>query len=134
MRKASQSPVLKTVPVFAASATENIGTIPLLEALVAYTTAPAERSVNIQRGDEADTLAAPQTDSDPLVAYVFKTLNDRFVGTLNYFRIFAGSISSDGRNINARSGVDGTLQRALYHARQGAVPRQSPACRRHRRG
>ena len=106
MRKASQSPVLKTVPVFAASATENIGTIPLLEALVAYTTAPAERSVNIQRGDEADTLAAPQTDSDPLVAYVFKTLNDRFVGTLNYFRIFAGSISSDGRNINARSGVD----------------------------
>ncbi len=106
MRKASQSPLLKTVPVFAASSTENIGTVPLLEALVAYTTAPAERSVNIQRGGEADTLAAPQTDSDPLVAYVFKTLNDRFVGTLNYFRIFSGSISSDGRNINARSGVD----------------------------
>ena len=106
MRKASRSPELKTVPVFAASATENIGTLPLLEALVAYTTAPSERSVNIRRGDEADTLEPPQSSEDPLVAYVFKTVNDRFVGTLNYFRIFSGSISSDGRNINARNGAE----------------------------
>ena len=106
MRKASRSKELKTVPVFAASATENIGTVPLLEALVAYTTAPAERAIGIMRGDEEDTLEPPQSDDDPLVAYVFKTLNDRFVGTLNYFRIFSGTISSDGRNINARSGED----------------------------
>ncbi|MCY3574699.1 MAG: elongation factor G [Chloroflexi bacterium] len=106
MRKASRSTILKTVPVFAISATENIGTVPFLEALVAYTTAPAERNVAIERAGEADTLAAPQSDDDPLVAYVFKTLNDRFVGTLNYFRIFSGTISNDGRNINARSGAD----------------------------
>ena len=40
------------------------------------------------------------------MAYVFKTLNDRFVGTLNYFRIFSGAISSDGRYTNANSGED----------------------------
>ena len=106
MRKASRAPELKTVPVFTTSATENIGTIPLLEALVAYTTAPNERRVNIMRGDEADVLGAPHADDDPLVAYVFKTLNDRFVGTLNYFRIFSGAISSDARYTNANSGVD----------------------------
>ncbi len=104
MRKASRSPELKTVPVFTTSATENIGTIPLLEALVAYTTAPNERRVNIMRGEEADVLAPPHADDDPLVAYVFKTLNDRFVGTLNYFRILSGTISSDGRYTNSNSG------------------------------
>lgn len=106
MRKASRSPELKTVPVFTVSATENIGTIPLMEALVAYTTPPSERRVNIARGEDADILPAPHADGDPLVAYVFKTLNDRFVGTLNYFRIFAGAISSDGRYTNANSGED----------------------------
>ncbi|MCY3979905.1 MAG: elongation factor G [Chloroflexi bacterium] len=106
MRKASRSPELKTVPVFTMSATENIGTIPLLEALVAYTTPPSERRVNIARGEEAEILPAPHADGDPLAAYVFKTLNDRFVGTLNYIRIFSGAISSDGRYTNANSGED----------------------------
>ncbi len=106
MRKASRSPELKTVPVFALSSTENIGTIPLMEALVAYTTAPTGRSVRILRGEEADALPGPQSDDGPLVAYVFKTLNDRFVGTLNYFRIFSGKMSSDGRYRNVISGED----------------------------
>ncbi len=103
MRKASRSPELKTVPVFATSSTENIGTIPLLEALVAYTTAPTERSVRITRGEELDALPGPHSDEGPLAAYVFKTLNDRFVGTLNYFRIFSGAMSNDGRYHNANS-------------------------------
>ncbi len=105
MRKASRSPELKTVPVFATSATENIGAVPLLEALVAYASSPAERRVNIMRGGDPDVLQPPQSDDDPLAAYVFKTLNDRFVGTLNYFRIFSGAISSDGRNLNGNSGT-----------------------------
>ena len=106
MRQASRSPELKTVPVFATSATENIGTVPLLEALVAYASSPAERRVNIMRGDDPDVLQPPQSDEDPLAAYVFKTLNDRYVGTLNYFRIFSGAISSDGRNLNGNSGAE----------------------------
>jgi elongation factor G len=62
--------------------------------------------VNIARGEDAVVLTGPHADGDPLVAYVFKTLNDRFVGTLNYFRIFSGSISSDGRYANVNSGED----------------------------
>ena len=106
MRKASRSPDLKTVPVFVASATTNVGTIPLLEALVAYTAAPTDRAVSIMRGDQEDVLDAPHRDDDPLAAYVFKTLNDRFVGTLNYFRVFSGTINSDGRHTNVNSGTD----------------------------
>ena len=106
MRQASRSQLLKTVPVFAASAAANIGTIPLLEALAAYVAPPTEARASITRGGEDDVLAPPQTDDAPLAAYVFKTLNDKFVGTLNYFRIFSGSISSDSRNLNANSGAE----------------------------
>ena len=106
MRKASRSPELKTVPVFVTSATSNIGTIPLMEALVAYTSPPNKRSVRIVRDGESDHLPTPHADDSPLAAYVFKTLNDKFVGTLNYFRIFSGKISSDGRNINVTSGAE----------------------------
>ncbi len=106
MRKASRSPDLKTVPVFVASATANVGTIPLLEALVAYTAAPTDRAVSIIRGDQEDVLDAPHSNDGPLAAYVFKTLNDRFVGTLNYFRVFSGTINSDGRHTNVNSGTD----------------------------
>ena len=106
MRQASRSQSLKTVPVFATSATANIGAIPLLEALIAYVSPPTEVRVSIRRGDETDVLDAPHTDSAPLAAYVFKTLNDKFVGTLNYFRIFSGAISSDSRNINVNSDTE----------------------------
>ena len=57
MRKASRSPELKTVPVLTMSSTANIGIIPLMEALVAYTTPPSERRVNIARGEDADILS-----------------------------------------------------------------------------
>lgn len=106
MRKASRSHLLKTVPVFVTSATENIGTIPLMEALVAYASPPTVRRVRIERDGETDYLTAPNTNDDPLAAYVFKTLNDKYVGTLNYFRIFSGLVSSDSRNINTTSGSE----------------------------
>lgn len=106
MRKASRSHLLKTVPVFVTSATENIGTIPLMEALVAYASPPTVRRVRIQRDGATDYIKAPNTDDKPLAAYVFKTLNDKYVGTLNYIRIFSGVISSDSRNINVVSGAE----------------------------
>lgn len=106
MRKASKSHLLNTVPVFVTSATTNTGIHPLLEALVVYTSSPAQRRVTIMRdgASERDYVKAPQSDEKPLAAYVFKTINDRYVGTLNYFRIFSGMISSESRNMNKTTG------------------------------
>ncbi|NJO83877.1 MAG: elongation factor G, partial [Blastochloris sp.] len=94
MRKAAKDAYLKTVPVFVTSGAKNVGTIPLLEALVVYVAPPSQRRVQIVKPDgELDFLYAPQSDDGPLAAYVFKTSNDRFVGALTYFRIFSGHIS-----------------------------------------
>jgi elongation factor G len=97
MRKAARDAYLKTVPIFVTSGAKNIGTVPLLEAMVVYVSPPTERRVQvITPQGETSFLYAPQTDEGPLAAYVFKTSNDRFVGTLNYFRIFSGNIHGNG--------------------------------------
>lgn len=107
MRKAARDAYLKTVPVFVTSGTKNVGTVPLMEAMIVYVAPPSERRVQvIDAKGETSFLTAPQSDEGTLAAYVFKTSNDRFVGTLNYFRIFSGSITSDGRYWNATRGVE----------------------------
>ena len=83
MRKAARDAYLKTVPVFVTSGMKNVGTIPLMEALVVYVSPPSQRRVQVLNvAGEKEFLTAPQTDDGPLAAYVFKTTNDRFVGTL----------------------------------------------------
>ena len=94
MRKAARDAYLKTVPVFVTSGAKNVGTYPLMEALLVYISPPSARRVQVIKPDgEAQYKTAPQSDDTSLATYVFKTNNDRFVGMLNYFRIFCGSIS-----------------------------------------
>jgi elongation factor G len=107
MRKAAKDAYLKTVPIFVTSGAKNIGTVPLLEALVVYVAPPSERRVQVTDASGEQTfLYAPQSDSGPLAGYVFKTSTDRFVGTLNYFRIFSGSISANQAVFNATRGAE----------------------------
>ncbi len=103
MRMAARDANLKTVPVFVAAGEANIATVPLLEALTVYVAPPSGRRVALanEPGEEVQFLQPPQTDDGPLAAFVFKTTTDRFVGTLNYFRIFSGSLKSGSTYFNA---------------------------------
>ena len=115
MRKAARNHQLNTVPVFVTSGTQNIGTVPLLEALTVYVAPPSQRRVGLADPNAeggVSYLTAPQSDEGTLAAYVFKTTTDRFVGTLNYFRIFSGMIQADTRYYNSTRQVEerfGTL-------------------------
>ncbi|NOG49695.1 MAG: hypothetical protein HND48_09820 [Chloroflexi bacterium] len=108
MRKAARNHELNTVPVFVTSGTKNIGTYPVLEALIAYTSSPSVRRVGIHRGEstEIEYMMPPQSDDNPLAAYVFKTVNDRFVGTQSFVRLFSGVLRSDSRNWNNTKGEE----------------------------
>ncbi|MDX1993616.1 MAG: elongation factor G [bacterium] len=114
MRMAARDHLLNTVPVFVTSGLKNIGTIPVLEAFTVYVSPPSQRRVGIRRPNAAEHeyLTAPQSNDGPLAAYVFKTTTDRFVGQLNYFRIFSGTIEADSRYHNTSTGAEerfGTL-------------------------
>jgi elongation factor G len=103
MRMAARDANLKTVPVFVAAGEANIATVPLLEALTVYVSPPSGRRVALasEPGEEVQFLQPPQTDDGPVAAFVFKTTTDRFVGTLNYFRVFSGSLKSGNTYFNA---------------------------------
>jgi elongation factor G len=93
------------VLVFVGSATKNIGTRRLLDAMVSFMPSPAEvcvRARNAATGEEVELSADP---AGPLVAQVFKTMADPFVGKLTYFRVFSGTLTSDSRvqNMNRNS-------------------------------
>ncbi len=106
IQKAATDPALRTVPVFATSATHNLATVPLLEALITYVPTPDTRAFKVVVGDQVQVMEPPQTDDGKLAAYVFKSSTDRFVGTLNYLRIFSGSMTSDTRYYNKTKDVE----------------------------
>ncbi len=89
-------------PVYCGTATGGIGLERLMQALRRYVPAPNERSVTGTKGD-----AEVSFDSDvagPVAGAVFKTIIDRYVGRMNYVRVFSGKINRDAQIANARTG------------------------------
>jgi elongation factor G len=97
------------VPAVCGSATRNIGTSVLLDAVVAYLPTPAERAarralagVHPHSNEPVTRQASP---SDPLSGYVFKTIIDPFLGRLTYVRVLSGSLGADAGFFNANRTV-----------------------------
>lgn len=79
------------IPVLVGSATLNVGIPQLLDAIVAYMPSPAERQA--EGNGEAAVL-------------IFKTIADPYVGKLNYFRVYGGSVRADSHLYNVNRGHD----------------------------
>ena len=94
------------VPVLCGSATQNIGVSLLLDTIKEFCPSPADAQVpatNQATGDEVEFQPAP---GEPLLALVFKTVADPFVGKLTYFRVYSGEMQSDSRVTNVRTGKE----------------------------
>jgi elongation factor G len=92
----------RIVPIFAGSATKNIGFPLLLDAINSYLPSPKERDVVIV-GAQASERIKPSQDG-PLAALVFKTSADPYVGKLTCFRVYTGVINSNSQVWNASRG------------------------------
>ncbi len=84
----------KFVPVTCGSAFKNKGVQPLLDAVVDYMPSPLD--VPAIKGvlpdtDEEQTRAS--SDDAPFAALAFKIMNDPFVGSLTFTRIYSGKLS-----------------------------------------
>jgi elongation factor G len=82
------------VPVVCGSAFKNKGVQPLLDAVVDYMPSPLD--VPAIKGVNPDTDAEderPSSDDAPFAALAFKIMNDPFVGTLTFARIYSGKLS-----------------------------------------
>jgi elongation factor G len=90
------------VPVLCGSAFKNKGVQPLLDAVVDYLPnpldVPAIKGVKLD-GETEDSR--PADDDAPFSALAFKIMNDPFVGTLTFARIYSGKLESASTVMNS---------------------------------
>ena len=81
------------VPVCCGSAFKNKGVQPLLDAVVDYLPSPLDiPDVQGVKMDSDEKDSRPPTDDAPFSALAFKVMNDPFVGSLTFIRIYSGSL------------------------------------------
>ena len=81
------------VPVVCGSAFKNKGVQPLLDAVVDYLPSPLDiEDVQGVKMDSDEKDSRPPRDDAPFSALAFKVMNDPFVGTLTFIRIYSGTL------------------------------------------
>ena len=109
-------------PVMVASAAHEIGIDGVLDAIVRYLPSPDEEGpVKALDGAGKDAEVAPDPYG-PLVARVFKTTADPFVGRLTYFRVYSGKISSHDHVWNAGRTEEERIGQVLRVKGKDTVP------------
>jgi elongation factor G len=112
LRRATVS--LQLVPVLCAAAYRNRGVQPLLDAIVSYLPAPADKAEVTGVRPDSDEVVVRQTTLDaPLAGLVFKVVTDDYVGRLTLVRIYAGALQSGDYVVNSRSGKQTRVSRLL---------------------
>ena len=82
------------VPVLCGSAFKNKGVQPLLDAVVDYMPSPLDvPAIKGVLPDSDVEETRPSSDDEPFAALAFKIMNDPFVGSLTFTRIYSGKLS-----------------------------------------
>ncbi|THJ13655.1 MAG: elongation factor G [Nitrospira sp. CG24C] len=106
MRLGVQSGMI--VPLYSGSAIENIGIVPLLNAIVNLLPSPMDRASRAPleglHPDTGEAVTRRAVQEDPLSGIVFKTLIDPFVGRLSFLRILSGALHADSTIFNSSRG------------------------------
>jgi elongation factor G len=86
----------EVVPVFCGSAFKNKGVQALLDGVIEYLPSPVDRKAIKGTLDDAAGTEATRaaSDDEPFAALAFKIATDPFVGTLTFFRVYSGVLSS----------------------------------------
>ncbi len=89
-------------PVLCGTAFKNKGVQPLLDAVVDYLPSPVDRESikGIDVNTDAE-VTRPASDSEPFSLLAFKIMDDPFVGTITFCRIYSGHIESGTTVLNS---------------------------------
>ncbi|TDT75458.1 translation elongation factor 2 (EF-2/EF-G) [Litoreibacter halocynthiae] len=99
---------LKFVPVLGGSAFKNKGVQPLLNAVIDYLPSPLDvvDYMGFKPGDETETRDIPRRADDnmPFSGLAFKIMNDPYMGTLTFTRIYSGKLAKGDNLMNTTKG------------------------------
>jgi len=90
------------IPILCGSAFKNKGVQPLLDGVVHYLPSPVDREaikgIDVNTGEEVVRLPK---DEDPFSMLAFKIMDDPFVGTITFARVYSGHIDSGTTVLNS---------------------------------
>ena len=99
----------KFTPVTCGSALRDIAVPQLLDTILLCLPSPIEMArispikwKNPKDGNDVERKPLP---TEPLSAYVFKTIADPFAGRLSIFRVYSGSLKADSNVLNTTTGA-----------------------------
>ncbi|EIE50640.1 elongation factor G [Salipiger aestuarii] len=108
---------LSFVPVLGGSAFKNKGVQPLLNGVVDFLPGPLDVPpyMGFSPDDETETrnLARHADDSEPFSGLAFKIMNDPFVGTLTFTRIYSGVMKKGDSILNSTKGKKERIGRMM---------------------
>jgi elongation factor G len=96
------------VPVLCGSAFKNKGIQPMLNAVIDYLPGPLDVPAykGFLPGDETETrnIERRADDAEPLSGLAFKIMNDPFVGSLTFVRLYSGTLKKGDSILNSTKG------------------------------
>lgn len=102
-------------PIFPVSSYKNVGVSKLLDAIVAFFPNPLERpAIPIEDLKKGETKAIRIGEKNGLLAFVFKTSADPFVGKISYIRVLSGVLKPDSALFNVNKGVQEKIGGLFY--------------------
>jgi elongation factor G len=108
LRKAAHDAIAegKLVPVLCICTKKDVGVKELLDLIATCGLSPADvhRFGTRGEGDAATEEEIMPAEDGTVVAQVFKTANDQFMGKMSYLRILSGRITPESTLVNLRSG------------------------------
>jgi len=105
---------LQIVPVLFGASFKNKGVHPLLDAVVDYLPSPID--IPPIKGHHPRTFKVEErhaSDEEPFSALVFKIMNDPYVGTLSFFRVYSGRTRVGASVYNSTKGEVERISRLL---------------------
>jgi len=109
------------IPVLCGTAFKNKGVQTLLDAVVDFMPAPIDVPAikGVDPDDETKEDSRPSSDDVPFAALAFKVMNDPFVGSLTFIRVYSGVLESGSYAINSTKGKKERIGRLLQmHANE----------------
>jgi len=88
-------------PVLCGSAFKNKGVQPLLDAVVDYLPSPVDVPAIKGTDDKGNEVLRKADDKEPLALLAFKIMDDPFVGTITFCRIYSGILQSGSGVVNS---------------------------------
>jgi elongation factor G len=96
------------IPVLCGSAFKNKGVQPLLNAVIDYLPGPLDVPAykGFKPGDDSETRDIERfaDDNQPFSGLAFKIMNDPFVGSLTFTRIYSGTLKKGDNFLNSTKG------------------------------